>query len=392
MIMLLSCSDEIIRLEPTDDTPPGKVSDVTWKSIPGGAVFRYKLPDDQDLLKIKAVFSRRENIQSEVTASIYSDSLKIEGFGNTEPRKIELIAIDRSNNESEPVEVTITPDTPDIIHVEKSLGLKADFGGIQAFWDNPNEQTLSVVMLVKDHNSEYVPFETFYSSMPIGKGLRTGMDTIPVDCAIFAKDRWGNSTEIKYFDGLVPIFETLFDRLKFKALALPTDGPNWSGGWPLENAFDGIKGNNSGYSSQPGTGSFPQWVTIDMGVVGKISRLRVYQRVDGYTFAEGNLKEFEIYGATELDITGAWSDKWELLMQCESIKPSGLPIGQNTAEDEALARAGEDFYNSPENPAVRYIRIKVLKTWAGGDNFQINEIEIYGDNRASVSTETDANK
>ncbi|MDR0724958.1 MAG: hypothetical protein LBF59_02980, partial [Prevotellaceae bacterium] len=95
---------------------------------------------------------------------------------------------------------------------------------------------------------------------------------------------------------------------------------------------------------------------------------------------EGNLRIFEVWGCQTLDPTGSW-DSWTKLMECESVKPSGLPLGENTNEDEAMARDGEDFINSPSNPKVRYIRIKVLRTWAGGDNFQITEIEVFGDNR-----------
>lgn len=102
--------------------------------------------------------------------------------------------------------------------------------------------------------------------------------------------------------------------------------------------------------------------------------------MDPYTFAEGNLRKFKIYGCRDLDGSGSW-DSWTLLMDCESIKPSGLPLGQNSNDDINVAANGEDFFNSPSNPAVRYIRILVNQTWEGGDNFQITEFKIFGDNR-----------
>lgn len=379
MILFFSCKDETVKLEPMDSVPPGPVSNVVWKSIPGGAVFRYTLPDDEDLLYVKAVFYRND-LRCESSATIYSDSLKIEGLGSTESREVKLIAVDRSNNESEAVIQTITPGVPDIFHIGESLQVKADFGGVHAFWKNANKQDISVVLLIKDQNEEYVPLETYYSSVVDGDGLYIGMDTIAVDCAVFAQDRWGNKSETKFYPGLNPLYETLFNRHLFHALHLPNDGPDYPGGWRLEGIFDGVKGNDSGYSSLGGSGKWPQWVTIDMGVLAKISRFRLFQRMGNYSFSEGNLRFFEIYGSPTLDLSGSW-DSWHLLMKCESIKPSGLPIGQNTEEDIARARDGEDFYNSADNPAVRYVRIKVLRTWAGGDNFQINEIEIYGDNR-----------
>lgn len=50
-------------------------------------------------------------------------------------------------------------------------------------------------------------------------------------------------------------------------------------------------------------------------------------------------------------------------------------------EDVAVATNGEDFAFPSSNPKIRYIRIKVTQTWAGGDNFQIMELDIFGDNR-----------
>lgn len=382
MILFFSCKDEqTVRLEPMDSVPPGPVSNVTWEPTAGGAVFRYTLPDDEDLLCVKAVFYRDNGLRCEATSTIYSDSLKIEGLGSTEQRDVQLIAVDRSNNESQPVTQTITPNAPDIYYIGESLDVKADFGGVHAFWDNPTRQDVSVVVLIKDHNDEYVPLDTYYSSLAKGDGLYNGMDTITVDCAAYAQDRWGNKSEVKYFPELLPLYETKFDRLLFRAIKdMPGDGPHYPGGWSLEEAFNGVSGNDSGYSSAGGSGKWPQSVTIDLGVLGKISRFRLYQRMGNYTYAEGNPKIFEVYGCKELKMEESF-DNWDLLMQCESVKPSGLPIGQNTEEDDARARNGEDFFNSADNPAVRYIRIKVIRTWGSGDNFQLNEIEIFGDNR-----------
>jgi hypothetical protein len=183
---------------------------------------------------------------------------------------------------------------------------------------------------------------------------------------------------VKYVE-LTPLFETLFDRLKFRDASLPNDGPHYGSPWVLSRLWDGIWGGDTGYSSMAGTGIWPQSITIDMGVLGRISRIRVYQR-SNYTFGGGNLKTFEVWGSETLDPSGEW-DSWTKLMDCESVKPSGLPTGEYTNEDSDVARNGEDFINSPLNPKVRYIRIRVLSAWMPGDNFQCGEIQVYGDNR-----------
>jgi hypothetical protein len=304
----------------------------------------------------------------------------VEGFGSTGTRQVQVIAVDRSRNESAPVSVTIDPLEPEVHVIGNSLDLASDFGGVHAYWENPGRADISIVILQEDSTSEYVPIETFYSSVASGDGAVRGMDTIPSNFGVFVQDHWGNTSQTKYY-GLTPIYETLFDRLKFSDATVPGDGPHYTGGgWSLSNTWNGVKGNDSGYSSNGGQGVWPQSITIDLGVLGQISRIRLYQRMGSYTFGEGNPKLFEVWGCAVLDATGSW-DSWTKLMDCESIKPSGLPMGQNSNEDLLVASDGEDFINSPLNPKVRYIRLKILRTWAGGDNFQINEIEVFGDNR-----------
>ena len=376
-LILSACDEEPIGQQPTDQISPGVVSDVNVENIPGGAILTYSLPDDEDLLYVKAVYSLKDNTISETRSSLYTDTLKVEGFGDTGERQVKLIAVDRSRNESPEVDATITPLEPPVITIGKTLNLIPDFGGVHGYWENPTRAEIATIILQKDQNDEYVPLETFYSSMIDGDGATRGMDTIPSEFGIYVQDRWENQSEVKYFT-LTPIYETKFDRLKFKAVELSGDAGS-VGGWPKSNMWDGATGDN-GYSSPGGTGTWPHSVTIDLGLTGQISRLRIFQRLGSYIFAEGNPRKFEVWGCQTLDPTGSW-DGWTKLMDCTSVKPSGLSMGQNTNEDIDRATNGEDFICSPTNPKVRYIRIKVTQTWAGGDNFQISELEVYGDNR-----------
>jgi hypothetical protein len=378
LFIMNACDEEPVGQQPVDKVPPGAVSDVKVENIPGGARLTYSLPDDEDLLYVKAVYSRKAGEVSENRTSLYKDTLKVEGFGDTQPREVQVIAVDRSRNESAPVKATVEPLEPEVITIGKSLDLVADFGGVQAYWDNENRADISVIILQEvDSMMEYIPIETFYSSVTEGKGTVRGLDTITSKFGLYVQDHWGNKSEVKYYE-LTPLYETLFDRLKFRDARLPGDAGT-VGGWPIERIWNGTFGADEGMSTAPGT-SWPHSITIDLGVLGQISRIRLHQRMGSYTFSEGNPRLFEVWGCETLDPSGDWSS-WTKLMDCESIKPSGLPLGQNSNEDIALARDGEDFINSPSNPKVRYIRLKILRTWAGGDNFQICELEVFGDNR-----------
>jgi len=377
-LMALACHEDPLGQQPIDNVPPGAVTNIEARSIAGGAVLRYTLPQDEDLLYVKAVYTLKSGVSSEVRASLYNDTLQIQGFGDTEERQVEVIAVDRSRNESPAAYVTIVPLEPPVVTIGKTLDLLPDFGGVHAYWQNPTKAEVSVVILREDHNLEYVPLETFYSSARIGDGARREMDTIPANFGVYVQDRWENRSEIKYYT-MTPIYETKFDRLKFSAVELPGDVAAAFPEWAKQRMWDDGTGDN-GFSSPGGTGVWPHSVTIDLGVTGQISRMRLFQRQEPYVYAEGNPRKFEVWGSPELDPSGDW-DSWIKLMDCESIKPSGLPLGQNSAEDVAKSHNGEDFIFPLTAPKLRYIRIKVLRTWSGGDNFQISELQFFGDNR-----------
>jgi hypothetical protein len=378
-----SCKEEPIGQQPEDSVAPGEVTPLTPKSVPGGAVVYYILPPDKDLLYVKAVYTLQDGVERDVRASVYTDSLEILGFGDTSPRQVQLIAVDRSRNESQPVPISIQPGEPPVISVGESLSLTEDFGGLHAYWDNPLKAKISVQVLVKDHNDDYVPLETFYSERVAGEGTVRGMDIIPVDVMAYVQDRWGNKSQAKSYT-LTPIYETLFDRLLHSIVALDNDAVAFDGTYALDKMFDGDK-NTEKCLATKGDGNWPQSVTIDIGFTGKLSRIRLYQRIasplPGYLFREGNLHRFELWGRSDRPSQNGNWEEWTLLATCESVKPSGLPLGESNDEDLAVGQNGEDFSIPVRFDAMRYLRIRVIRTWANGDNFQIGELEIYGDNR-----------
>lgn len=171
-----------------------------------------------------------------------------------------------------------------------------------------------------------------------------------------------------------------FDSKLFSRQILPGDNfLNKNDGWPLEKIWDGNRASAGGSScSLPG----PQSFTFDMGAVGNLAYFHLFtwkSLGEGYPpFSEGNVKKFEVWGSESLDASGSW-DSWTKLMDCEVIKPSGLPIMQYNAADVQASDAGQKFYNqSNYNVKVRYIRVKVLQTWEGIPCFRICEIELYG--------------
>ena len=379
-----SCKENTIGQQPLHHNTPDPVTDVQVQNIPGGAVLTYNLPDNEDLLYVKASYTLTNGEKSEQRSSLYNNGLIIEGFGDTLLHQVDVVAVDRSQNESAPVTVTIKPQTPPVWTIEESLQLVEDFGGVHAYWTNPTGAKISVVVLKKDANDEFVPLETFYSESTVGEGAARGLEAEEGEFQVYVRDKWLNRSKPQ-FHTLTPIYERMLDKGSFLAVNLPGDAAA-VGGWEKHKMWDGQFGETLGYSS-PGGGTnagLPHSVTIDLGVVARLSRIKVYQRTgnsDDYIFNEGNPREFRVYGCETIDMSGGW-ESWDLMMECESIKPSGYNRGMNSSDDVRRAKEGEDFECSPLNPKVRYIRLYVMSSWSGGSNFQIAELDIFGDDRS----------
>jgi hypothetical protein len=183
-----------------DKTAPGPVSNVSYTPSPGGATFHYTLPTDEDLMCVKAVYTDDNGTACEVRASWYVETLTVTGFGKISEKKIQLISVDNSNNESAPVEVIITPGEPEIFAIAESVLMEPYWGGVQLYWDNPSRKDIAVELFMKDFNDKYVPLDAFYSSAETGRGTNvSGLESVPTDFAIYVKDRWGNRSPVKYF-------------------------------------------------------------------------------------------------------------------------------------------------------------------------------------------------
>lgn len=374
-LLLIACSEEERTFVKTDSVAPQPVSNVEVRNIPGGAVLKYTLPDDEDLLCVKANYELKSGVSSEVKASLFVDTLKIEGFGTEEERVVELVAIDRSLNESSPVKVTVKPLEAPVVTIGRTLRLIADFGGVHAYWENPGRSEISVVLEQKDNNNEFNRIDAYYSTVVEGSAATRGMDTDPRDFKIYIQDRWGNVSEALETT-ISPLFEEQFDRTKITGMSIEGDQPSaW--GWVLANLFDGTKSDGNGFHTANGSGVWPQWITFDLGVTGQISRIKVWQRLGDWIFKHGNLEHFEIWGTADAQNLNDPS-VWTLMMDCKSTKPSGLPLGQISDEDRQWAEAGEEFVCDPSKPKVRYLRLHALQTWSNGDFFHMSEIEVYG--------------
>ena len=128
-----------------------------------------------------------------------------------------------------------------------------------------------------------------------------------------------------------------------------------------------------------------------MGQTAKLSRYKFYHLFrEDYAYQRGNLKRWEVWGRTDTPPTDGTWEGWTKLLDCESFKPSGLPVGEISGDDWEYLQQGEDFEFPPTAPEVRYIRFKVLETWGGDDFIHFQEFTFWGNPAEEIRTgETD---
>lgn len=373
----LGCRKEE-RLDHIDENAPApkQVSNVKSEGTPGGAILTYSIPQDANLAYVKAVYEIQSGVFKEGKSSFYTDTIKLEGFGNTNEYEVKLYSIGKNEKSSEPLIVKVKPLTPPVYSAFEDLNIEAGFGGVKVKFKNPLQANLAIVLEADTvGNGVMTPVQTFYTKAREGSYSVRGMTPTEKNFNVYLRDRWGNKSEILNRK-LVPLFEQMVPK-PFTAVNLPTDEylPVESA-YPLSRMWDGLV-DIWIFASRNNT-VVPQWFTVDLNKSVVLSRMKVHQRSPNYTYTGGNVKTFELYGSNAPNSNGSW-ESWTLLGKFNSFKPSGLPLGQNTAEDYNYGHTmGEDFELTETPQAYRYYRFKTLETYGGGGQITIAEISFWG--------------
>lgn len=206
-----------------------------------------------------------------------------------------------------------------------------------------------------------------------------GFEPIPRKFGVILSDRWENYSDTIFPAGngtVTPLYEEKLAKDKMSIMKLGNDASytNWEG---MDNYLIDDDPETFGHSANS---SLPAPFTIDLGVTAKLSRIVMTQRFYGDQYYNwGNPKTFEVYGIDKRPSqNGDWSE-WTKLLDCEIIKPSGLPVGTVSDEDLTAAEEGHEFVFPLETPPMRYIRVKILSTWGGTTFTHPAEIDVYGE-------------
>nr|WP_121272285.1 DUF5000 domain-containing lipoprotein [Pedobacter schmidteae] len=378
LMCIYGCKEKEIQPLIKNGNKPGMVSNVKIANGNGEVKVSYTLPDDLDLLYVEAIFSTNGGEKRTVKSSIYSSSVLLEGFADTDEHEVTLYAVNRSENKSDPVTIKIKPLVAPLHTVFATLTVAETFGGVSMFLKNELQKEYVLNTQFKNEQGEWVAYDRLYTNAKEKEHAVRGLPAKPTEFAFFLVDKWKNHSDTLKAN-LTPLFEALLDKNIWKHNPLPTDTytPEFPS-WEISNLWKG--GTASIFYQKPGaTVVLPNWFTIDLGKRYKFSRIKVNQlsHANAWMFASGAPKTFEIYGSNSPGSDGSWTS-WTLLSAFQSIKPSGAALGTLSNEDIAVAKEGENFIFPVSAQPYRYIRFKTLTTWAGVTNVMISELTLWG--------------
>lgn len=377
LVVLFSCEEK--KLEPITKSfgEPQPVSDIQVKPTSGGAIISYEIPNMEDILGVKGVYTLSSGKTYEATSSFYENKLEILGFNDTLTHEVKLYTYNRALEFSNPVSVSFNPLESSLSKVTKTVKIISDFGGAQFNWINEDKAPLTFEFMAQDSLGQLKLMKIITSETEKGRQSLRGYPPEPRIFAALVRDYWDNRSDTIYPEegNILPMYEEKLDKSKMTIMKLGNDQnfTNWEG---MDSFI--IDDDPETFGHSPNS-SLPAPFTIDLGCVAKISRVVMFQRrfSDSY-YNWGNPKEFTIYGRLEKPSpSGDWSE-WTKIMDCEIIKPSGSPSGTVTDEDMAAAEDGHEFVFDLSQEPIRYLRIVILNTWGGTTFTHPAEVDVYG--------------
>lgn len=374
LLLVAACQKETHSPINTTGDKPDMLKNLNVTNMPGAAKISYSLPDNKDILYVKAVYDIKSGARREIRSSYYNNYLIVDGFGDSLAHDISLYVVSRNEIASDPVVTKIKPLSPPMMIVRNSLVVKEDFGGINIAFTNDSKADLAIVTLTTDSSGVFGPADVHYTKLPGGNYSVRGFPATKRKFGFFVRDHWGNQSDTILQD-VIPIFEKLLDKSTFREVKLPGD-TDFGWGYPISGLWNGTM-----WHSADKLDGFPMSITFDLGVTAQLSRIALWQRPNEWIYLQNNLRKFEIWGSTNPASDGSW-DSWTRLVEHTVIKPSGLPVGQKTQDDIDASIAGEQMTVPLDAPRVRYLRIKILRTWTdGGYAANIQEMKFWGNDK-----------
>lgn len=416
LLLVFGCvEDNHGRVDQLDmDLPAPQPVEVTKvKPTSGGAVLWVKIPDDKNIKGVVATYNRG-GVEVESKVSRYVDSLKVEGYADTDEHEIKVCSFNVNETKSEPVTVRFNPGMPAIRTVTPTMIAAA--GGVKIKITGNESMADLAVCLLRDSNVgnagkpvseiQWKEVTTLFTASDNVTLTRRGLDPDEAVFGVYIRDRWGNiSDTVKTVLAPLPEIEIPKSGFSYNGSATYSKDDNIftmqseNNSYPVRSLWDG-----SGHSSSPhfmavDKAPIPCWVTIDLGCQVELSRIATLPRIDyPQIFGDAHIRNFEFWGSnnptgTPGDGEHDFDNTWKCLGKFIQYKPSGYlddgTPGVITQEDREAFNNGNDFeLDSEAYPDAfthfRYLRIVLTSyvAWempdADGAAAQFGELTLYG--------------
>lgn len=379
--VLIGCKEPVWNAPPKDGITPEAIKSYRVHNLNGKSIIYFDI-QDQNTLYVEAQYALNNGAIKNVKASKFTDSLVVEGFANAQQYEVELFAVGNNEQKSPPLKITINPLKPTYQLAFESLTSSATFGGITVQATNPQREPIVIETMRKESDGTWTSIDKYYTSTDVIKYNIRGMNDSLQNFGFFIRDRWLNYSDT-ISNSLKPLREIQIPPSSIgviSASVLPGSAPshNNSSTYAATKAVDGIIGltvNANYYLTARGSG-MPQHFNLDLKVPYSLSRLVYYQRPT-YFYRGISPRKVAVWGSNNPATDGSF-EGWEKLGEFEAIKPSGLPMDTNSAEDDAVAAAGINFEFDSATIPVRYLRIQTLETWSMSDYLTLTEYSIFG--------------
>ena len=381
LVILFGCNDD----ENGDSTPPGSLSVEDITPTNGGGIISYLLPDDSDVLFVRAEYTNSLGVDVYRVSSSHNNYIEIDGLNQNTPVQVRLFVVDENENLSQPVEVEFTPLPSFIYLVQESISITPDLGGVKLEWENVAEKTVYVHLhIVSDDNEEIRILSSNSSSENI---FVRGLESVEMTFLTKVEDFDGNITDLEEKATLTPLFEEMIDKSTWTLVnQLSVNGNAWEGETTAfwDDVVDTAETNsdNSYFiiwrDQNGGTLNWPLDIVISLNKNVRVHRFKVWQRAFWYGgptgvpyyYQEENMRSFDLFASNNLT-------DWTLLGQFDIGDPSDE--NGNIPQDFIDAAAnGHDFNLDGVSDTFRYLKFSITSNYGSDTYVHGSEITLWG--------------
>lgn len=382
LLITVSCQDT----ESGDVTAPGKLIVETITPTNGGGIISYTLPDDSDILFVRAEYTNTLGEDVFRVSSVHNNEVEISGLNQTTPIEVNLFVVDNNDNKSEPTTAEFVPLESFIYLVQESIEFSADLGGVRVSWENIESKTVYVYVHIQNGEDEEI--RILSSNSPLENRFIRGLEATELTFLTKVADFDGNVTDLEEKGVYSPLFEEVIDKSTWSLVSNQSiNGNAWEGS--TVNFWDDIvdttqtDSDNSYFiiwrDQNGGTLNWPLDIVVNLNKNVKINRLKVWQRAfwyngpsptTAYYYQEENMKSFDLFASNN-------GQEWTLLGQYDIGNPMDAD-GNIPSDAMESAANGHDFEFDGVSESFNYLKISITSNYGSDTYCHGSEITLYG--------------